>query len=1053
MRTAHQVAAAAAGLGAVAIVVGLAAAGDPGSSRPGAERQRPAAGPVNARTRERILRTFASLPLAFVENRGQTDNRVRYHAQGSRHGFFLTPRELRLAFQTGSDRRRGVALALRFLGGNPQVVLKGEQRLPGKVNYLRSNDPARWRTGLRGYGRIVYRELWPGVDLALRGRAGELKYEFRVRPGARPADIRLAWRGADGLAHDGAGGLLIETAQGVLRDSPPVAYQVIGGTRVPVDTRYVLNRGAEVERSYGFAVGRGYRPDHELIIDPGLAYSTFLGGGAHEEGADIAVDGSGNAYVTGFTQSPDFPTTPGAFDRTGAAGNNLDAFVTKLNATGSALVYSTFLGGSNFEWGRGLAIDAAGNAYLAGQTKSSNFPTTGGAFDRTFNVDDCPRCGIDQYDAFVAKLNPSGSRLVFSTFLGGTDFDDAFAVAVDGAGNAHVTGQTGSTTFPTTGGAFDRSRNGSFDAFVTKLNATGSALVYSTLLGGADNELPAGMALDSAGNAIVGGGTRSANFPTTPGAFDSTHNGGAFDELFDAFVTKLNATGSALVYSTFLGGSKSDFTAGFAVDAARNAYVVGSTLSPDFPTTPGAFDSVFAGSEGFVARLNAAGSSLVYSTFLGQAAASAVAPDADGNAWLAGSTSSPSATTTADASDRQFNGGPSDAYVAKLNAAGSALLFATFLGGSESEGAGDVALDSAGNVYVTGQTISADFPTTPGAFDRVFSGDPSIFWADAFVAKIAFGSGAPPPPPPPPPVPAAPALVSPADGATVAQPVTFDWTDVAEAASYTIQVDEISEFGAPLILSANATASQFTTSSLPDGNWFWRVRAVNSAGTPGAWSSVRAIQVESAPPPPPPPTPGAPSLVSPAENAVVGQPFTFDWSDVSAAAWYTIEVDDASSFAAPLVWAATSTPSELATNSLPNGTLFWRVRAFNSDGVGGPYSAVRTVQVQASAPPPPPPPGPLPSPSLLSPAHDARFSPGQSITFDWSDVSGAASYTIQIDDTEGFSAPLTVNQTTSTSQLTTSTLPTIRMWWRVRANDVSGSPGNWSSVRRFEVKS
>jgi hypothetical protein len=231
------------------------------------------------------------------------------------------------------------------------------------------------------------------------------------------------------------------------------------------------------------------------------------------------------------------------------------------------------------------------------------------------------------------------------------------------------------------------------------------------------------------------------------------------------------------------------------------------------------------------------------------------------------------------------------------------------------------------------------------------------------------------------------------------------------------------------------------------------VRAVNAASTPGAWSAVRTIGVASAPPPPPPPTPGAPSLVSPADNAQVTQPFTFDWSDVAAAAWYTIEVDDASSFAAPLVWAATSTPSELATNSLPGGTLFWRARAFNSDGVGGPVSATRTVQVQASAPTlPPPSSGPLPAPSLLSPANDARFSPGQRITFDWGDVAGAASHTIQIDDAESFSAPLIVGDTIALSQFSTSTLPTRRMWWRVRVNDGSGAPGSWSGPRRFEVK-
>jgi predicted phage tail protein len=389
--------------------------------------------------------------------------------------------------------------------------------------------------------------------------------------------------------------------------------------------------------------------------------------------------------------------------------------------------------------------------------------------------------------------------------------------------------------------------------------------------------------------------------------------------------------------------------------------------------------------------------------------------------------------------------------VAKLNATGSALEFASFLGGSESEVGNDVTLDANGDVYLTGHTYSADFPTTAGAFDRHFGGNTQIFWGEAFGTKLDLaGTSDPGPPPPPPPV--APALISPADGATEAQPLTFDWTDVEGAVSYTIQVDEISDFGAPLIMSATPTASQFTTSSLPDGNWFWRVRAVDSAGTPGAWSVVRRIAVQSAAPPPPP-TPGAPSLVSPADGAQVAQPFTFDWSDVAAAAWYTIEVDDASSFVAPLVWAATTTPSELATSSLPNGTLFWRVRAYNSDGVGGPVSDVRTVQVQASAPPPAPPPGPLPAPAQLSPADDARFSPGQQITFDWSEVAGAGTYTIQIDDSESFSAPLIVDDTSAFSQLTTSTLPTRRMWWRVRANDGSGAPGSWSARRRFEVKS
>ena len=591
---------------------------------------------------------------------------------------------------------------------------------------------------------------------------------------------------------------------------------------------------------YGFVVGAGYDPAHELIIDPSLDYSTFLGGSSHEIGYSVAVDSAGNAYVTGFTQSPNFPTTAGAFDRTGSATNDLDAFVTKLNSNGTALVYSTFLGGSNFEWGRSIAVDGAGNAYIAGQTKSSNFPTTGGAFDRTFNVDTCPRCGIDQYDAFVAKLNAAGSGLVYSTFLGGFDLDDALAIAIDGSGNAYVGGETGSSNFPVTAGAFDTTRNGAFDAFVTKLNAAGSALVYSTYLGGLEVDFIEDTVVDGSGNAYLVGSTRSADFPTSPGAFDTTHNG-----MFDAFVAALNSTGSALLYSTFVGGSDFDSGEGLALDAAGEAYVVGGTLSSEFPTTPGAFDRTFSGSAGFVTKVNAAGSALVYSTFLRGAGASAVVVDAIGNAWLAGGTSSPGFPATPDAFDPSFNG-VSDAIVAALNADGSALVYATFLGGTNTENGNDLAFDPGGNVIVAGHTYSADFPTTAGAFDRVFNGDPSIFWGDAFVARLAVGMALPPPPPPPPSPPAAPTLVSPPADARFRPGTTirFDWSDVADAATYTIQIDESQGFTAPLLVQQTTTASRYETSTLPARRMWFRVRANDATGMSGGWSASRRFEVK-----------------------------------------------------------------------------------------------------------------------------------------------------------------------------------------------------------------
>ena len=714
-----------------------------------------------------VTAAFQAQPLTFVANRGQADSRVRFQVQGPGHAFSLTRDQVALTLrQPNGD---GVNLALRFEHANAQATITGAERAPGITNYVLGTSR---HTEIPGYQRVTYAGLWPGIDLTLSGRDGALKYEFRVRPGADAGDIALAYRGITGLRTDTTGGLDIDTARGRLTDAPPVAYQEIDGRRTPVASRFALHDGG----GYGFATA-GYDRGRDLIIDPSLSYSTFLGGASDESGNAIKVDAAGNAYVTGFTQSPDFPVTPGAFDRTGAASNNVDAFVTKLSPTG-ALVYSTFLGGTNFDWGRAIAVDSAGSAYVTGRTQSPNFPVTGGAFDRSFNVDNCPRCGIDQADVFVAKLNPAGSALTYSTFVGSTQPDDAFGIALDGARNAYVTGETDGANFPTTAGAFDRTNNGGNDGVVFKLNATGSALAYSTLLGGADNELPDEIAVDQAGNAVIGGSTRSADFPTTPGAFDTTQNGGAFDERFDLFVTKLNSAGSGLVYSTFIGGSKSDFGSDFALDAAGSTYVVGATLSPDFPTTPGSFDPVFSGtSESFALKLNPAGNALVYSTFLGQASAGAVAPDAAGNAWLAGS-SGPGGLTTADAFAPFFKGGGSDAYLARLNAAGNAITFASFLGGSDSETANDVALDPSGNVLLAGHTFSPDFPTTPGAPDRTFAGDPLVFWGEAFVAKVDV-AGTAPPVTPPAPAPAAPALGTPADAATVPSPVTFDWGDVS----------------------------------------------------------------------------------------------------------------------------------------------------------------------------------------------------------------------------------------------------------------------------------
>jgi hypothetical protein len=616
---------------------------------------------------EEAIDAYGKLPLSFIPNEGQTDEAVRYYAQGAGYGLFFTKGGAMLSFTNGEER--GQALALDFLGSDPGATLTARQRFAGKVNYLVGNDPAKWRQGLPTHAELLYGGLWPGIDMAVRGEGDKLKYEFHLKPGSALDDVRLGYRGAEGLKVGAGGELLVQTSLGILKDAAPVSYQLIRGERVPVESRYELKG----DGGYGFALG-AYDPRYPLVIDPGLDYSTFIGGNGVDRGEGIAVDGEGRAYVTGYTESADFPTTPGAFDTTHNGGVR-DAFVTKFNARGSAIAYSTLLGGTNDDRGHGIAVDGMGNAYVTGGTGSLEFPTTTGAFDATHNA------GVE---AFVTKLNASGSALIFSTYLGGTEFDQGMGIAVR-EGRAYVTGETASfdsssSDFPTTPGAFDTSFNGGDinggDVFVTKLNAAGSALAYSTFLGGTKVDQGWGIAVDGEGRAHVTGQTASfdsssSDFPTTPGAFDTSFNG-----VRDAFVTKLNSSGSALIFSTFLGGTNGAGGLGIAVREGR-AYVTGETSSTDFPTTPGAFDTSFNGNgDVFVTKLNAAGSRLAYSTFLG-------------------------------GTNQDF---------------GSALA-----------GMG-IAVDGEGRAYVTGSTNSADFPTTPGAFDTSYNGI-----EDAFVTKLPTG--------------------------------------------------------------------------------------------------------------------------------------------------------------------------------------------------------------------------------------------------------------------------------------------------------------------------
>ncbi|MCI0389221.1 MAG: SBBP repeat-containing protein [Acidobacteria bacterium] len=625
--------------------------------------------------RMRISEVYGKTPLSFEANRGQTYSQVKYISRGKGYSLFLTSTGAIFSLQKDkttndsldathpsfADHRSSpepaAVMRMRFVGANPKAKVTGSDELPGKVNYFIGNDPKKWRTNISTYAKVEYRGIYPGVDLIYHGAQRQLEYDLIVAPGADYRKIKLGFEGVDKMEINADGDLILRVGGEEILQRRPVIYQEVNGARREISGGYAL-RG---KRQAGFRVGN-YDHRRPLVIDPVLSFSTYLGGSSFEFSRDIAVDSAGNAYVTGRTSSPDFPTTLGAFGVTN--NGSADVFVTKLNSGGSALVYSTYLGGADLDQGNGITVDSAGSAYLTGFTWSSNFPTTPGAFDSTFNT---IINGADSPDAFVAKLNSAGSALDYSTYLGALGLDEGLDIAVDSAGAAYVSGATESPVFPMTPGVFDSTHNGGpDDAFVTKLNSAGSALVYSTYLGGADSDRGDDIALDSAGNAYVLGRTGSLVFPTTPGAFDTTHHGS-----FDVFVAKLDpaASGAAsLVYSTYIGGNDADEGHRIAVDALGAVYVVGRTASTDFPTSLGALQTVF--------------------------------------------------------------GGVRDVFVTKLDPAVSgmaSLVYSTYLGGSDNDEGEGIAVDASGNAFITGTTRSTDFPTTSGAFQTAHNGLEKVF--------------------------------------------------------------------------------------------------------------------------------------------------------------------------------------------------------------------------------------------------------------------------------------------------------------------------------------
>jgi hypothetical protein len=787
------------------LAAGSSSAGHPAGSRGGDW----SSGAAAAAARGVELR----LPSSFVENGGRFDERVYFDLRGSGSLVFLTREGMTFVLAAPMPARNADADALDLVDGsapgdarewrrwavrldfvgarNPAPVPAG--LAPGVVSYL--GGPAA-KAGLRTYSRVVYPDLWPGIDLLLDGAVGSLKYTFVVEPGADPSRIQLAWRGAEAVTLDPTGAMVVQTPLGELVDGRPVAWQEDAGERVAVSaafrlasaesTRAVSAAALDVDADagspaggFGFQVG-SYDPSRPLVIDPEVfAYAGFLGGCCTDGATGVAVDGDGNAYITGSTQSPEttFPDGDGFGPVPGFFQSNLtiSGFVVKVDPTGTTLLYATYIA-QGLVIPLAIAVDSAGNAYVTGggSAHESTFPDGDGigalpSPDNTFNGAGAG-VGIAAGDAFVLKIDPTGTSVVYAGFIGGEEGEFGSGIAVDALGNAYVTGPTESdqSTFPDGDGfgavsGFDQTFNGDEDAFLVKIDASGTSLAYATYLGGAGADVGRSVAVDGAGNAYLCGEVQlpsAATFPDGDGfgaiaGFDSTHNGD-----IDAFVAKIDAAGTGVVYAGFVGGSGIDACTDIALDGDDRSYVTGVTTSTQttFPDGDGlgalgGLDPTHnLGADAWVARVSAAGSALDWAGYVGGANndfGRAIAVADDGSVFVGGITTSNQSTFpdgdgfggaggARGGPDTTING-QTDAYVAKLLTGGD-LAWATYIGGGfdDSDSSFDLAVDPSGAVYAVGNTFSDEstFPDGGGLAD--LPGPDSTFndTEDAFVVKI-----------------------------------------------------------------------------------------------------------------------------------------------------------------------------------------------------------------------------------------------------------------------------------------------------------------------------
>ncbi|MCJ7579227.1 MAG: SBBP repeat-containing protein [Candidatus Aminicenantes bacterium] len=668
-------------------------------------------------------------PLYFIPNHGQFNEQVAYCARAAGYTLWITAGGItfdssiqensaitvnskKLDLSSKKEGQQPISstrqvLRTSFSGTNKSMRMAPLDVTDFHVNFFIGKDRSEWRTGIPTSRAVLYQDIYPKIDLKVYGMENENIYEFIIKPGGDVLNIKLKYEGHGAAILAGEGNLTFETGQYSLQYKHPSGFLHSGESEQAIDVKF-RQTGTD---SFGFYVDQ-YDGGKELVIKQDVAiFFAEAGVGSFDMGNKIAVDSSGGVYITGRTKSIDFPVK-NSQGRVFSGGD--DVFVTKLNASGTALIYSTYLGGIFCDYGKGLSVDSNGAVYVTGITNSSDFPTSNALYDHSSGG----------FDAFIAKLDPSGSKLIYSTFLGGSSDESGQSLSVDETGSVCAVGWTQSDDFPTQNAYSDR-LSGKRDVFVTKIDPSGKAFLFSTYLGGASLDFGKDISLGISGTIWVTGYTGSYDFPVKDAIFPELSG------KLDAFITQLDASGSALVFSTYLGGSSNDIGNAISKESKGSVFLTGYTNSGNFPIKNALDETLSGKGDAFVTKINTSTKSLVYSTFLGGSSEDSscdIEIDSMGSVFLTGYTYSEDFPASNSHSGRLS--GDRDAFVAKINASGATLVYSTYLGGNSSDYGKGIAVDQWGSAYVTGNTSSSDFPTQ-NAFNQFLSGRD-----DAFITKF-----------------------------------------------------------------------------------------------------------------------------------------------------------------------------------------------------------------------------------------------------------------------------------------------------------------------------